>query len=114
MSRTFQAFCVATCAFALFSAPAFAANTTRHDTAVTVHYGDLDLSKASGAEVLIRRLDQAARQVCGADTYRGLVRREQRACRTQAVTQAVAEVNQPMVSTMLAEQRGARMIFAAR
>lgn len=115
MSRTFQALCVAACAFATLIAPASAAETTRSHAAVTVHYGDLNLASEAGAKVLIRRLDQAARQVCGGDAFaRGLARREQRTCRTEAVTQAVADVNQPMVTTMFAERQDGRFAVAQR
>ncbi len=114
MSRMFQALCVATCAFAMLTAPA-SAGTNRQHQAVAVHYGDLNLSSEAGAKVLIRRVDQAARQACGVETgSRGLVRREQRRCRAEAMSEAIAEVNQPVVTTMFAELRGARTVFAAR
>ena len=115
MSRTLQALCVATCAFAMLVAPASAAPTARDRTAVAVRYGDLNLDSEMGAKVLLRRLDQAARDVCGGDAYaRGLVRHAWRDCRTDAMTKAIAQVNHPTVTTMFAEQRNARTILASR
>jgi len=45
---------------ALTAAPAFAAP-------VSVQYSDLDLATATGQKTLDRRLDSAAREVCGYD-----------------------------------------------
>jgi UrcA family protein len=45
--------------------PASSQTTLNEPAKVVVRYGDLNLSSDAGAEVLLRRLEQAARQVCG-------------------------------------------------
>jgi len=82
---------------ALTAAPAFAA------TSVTVRTGGLDLSDGRDAEVMLRRLDAAAAEACGAD--RGSVREVQvavrkSACYTEALDTAVAQLNAPTVNAI--------------
>ena len=67
-------------------------------TAVAVHYGDLDLSRASGARTLYHRLQAAALEACGASEfsvapYRDAVRGS--ACYRQGLDQAVQATNLP-------------------
>ena len=69
-------------------------------TAVAVHYGDLDLSRASGARTLYHRLQAAALEACGASEfsvapYRDAVRGS--ACYRQGLDQAVQATNLPAV-----------------
>lgn len=81
---------VAAVAMAL-SAPAFAANDSV-DTAV-VQYSDLDLSSARGVDRLQRRINQAAKQVCGEVPARELaLRQEVIACQTNAIAKASAQL----------------------
>jgi UrcA family protein len=113
MIRTFQALSVAALAFAAVAAPATAAETQR--TAVEVHYADLNLNSEAGAATLIRRLDVAAKQVCGLDSrQRGFVRRQQRACHEQTLSKAIVGVDAPLVTQMFAGEQGRRQVFAAR
>jgi UrcA family protein len=66
-----------------------------------VRYGDLNLNTEAGAEVLYRRLRQAADQAC---TPFGIldagVRASWRACYDKAMDSAVASVNKPMVTAL--------------
>lgn len=60
---------------------AFAAPVVAQPTSVSVPYGDLDLTKADGREVLERRLTRAAHRVCGTYTARNLATiRQQKSC----------------------------------
>lgn len=113
MTRTFQTLSVAALVLAAVALPATAAETRR--AAVEVTYADLNLSSEEGAAALIRRLDQAAKQVCGVDyRQRGFLRRTQRACHDQTLTKAIANVDAPMVTQMYAGEQGRRQVFAAR
>lgn len=82
---------------ALTAAPALAG------TAVTVRTGGLDLSNTRDATVMLRRLDIAAAEACGAD--RGSVREVQTAirrsaCFTRTLDAAVAELKAPAVDAL--------------
>lgn len=58
-------------------AMALAAPVAAQTVSVEVPYGDLDLTKADGRDVLDRRLTRAARQVCGGRPIRdvGMIQR---------------------------------------
>lgn len=77
---------------------------------VVVSYADLDLTKDAGVVRLQRRLEAAARQVCGSADPRdmklaGLARQ----CIDEAVMRAVAEVGSPQLTALNANRvRGAR------
>jgi len=67
---------------------------------VTVSYRDLDLSTPHGAKVLYRRIQAAAREVCG---YRGADLLEQsvwKGCYRNAIADAVGKVNNPRVTAV--------------
>lgn len=69
--------------------------------AVVVSYADLDVSKAAGIEVLYGRIDQAARKVCAPLASREVRRMLLwRHCREQAVANAVASINRPMLTAL--------------
>ena len=61
----------------------------------TVRLADLDLSKAAGAETLYKRITAAARVVC-----RHTARMEMLTCRSHAVAEAVATIDNPLLSSM--------------
>ena len=61
----------------------------------TVRLADLDLSKAAGAETLYQRITAAARLVC-----RHTVRMDMLSCRARAVDEAVATIDNPLLSSM--------------
>jgi UrcA family protein len=87
-----------------------AQNADRVTSSVTVHYGDLDLNTASGADRLYLRLDRAAETVCGGDyeydpayiELWGTVRR----CEKNAIGRAVAQVDSPKLTTLFDDAFG--------
>jgi UrcA family protein len=71
-----------------------------------VVYADLDLTRASDAQVLLGRIKDAAYRVCGGDPrghvgydlMPGRVEFAFRVCRDEAVTRAVATIDMPQLS----------------
>jgi UrcA family protein len=63
----------------------------------TISYADLNLASETGRDTLARRIESAARQVCGSTSYRsaGGVRQAtvNRRCVDEAVAEALAAVN---------------------
>ena len=76
---------------------------------LAVSYADLNLNNDAGTAVLYMRLKQAARQVCGdwdtRDLSRGLAAT---ACINKALSQAVARVNSPMLTSLYEAKTGKR------
>ena len=65
----------------------------------TVSYADLDVNKAEGAQALYNRLNRAAKNVCAPLRDRDLKRiQEHRSCVSEAIANAVGEVNQPLLT----------------
>ena len=65
----------------------------------TVSYADLDVNKTEGAHALYNRLNRAAKNVCAPLRDRDLKRtQEHRSCVSEAVANAVAVVNQPLLT----------------
>lgn len=82
-----QSLALALSAAAALSVPAMAADDQPNRTSVRYH--DLDLSTEAGQKELDRRLDKAARQVCGmnaATTGSRVASRDARDCYRQART----------------------------
>lgn len=79
--------------------PVQAASITRH---ALVNYSDLNLSREAGARELIHRLEAVAWRACGgsaaSDDYRAWA--THRACMKNAVNDAVANVDQPLVNRL--------------
>ena len=75
----------------------------------TVHYGDLDLKTHQGADALYSRINLAATRVCE-DEPEPYVRlsREYKVCRHEAISGAVKEINNPLV-TQAYEQHAAKL-----
>lgn len=97
---------------AAFAAIAAAPLTATHaeDTGVTrsetVRYGDLDLSNQQGAVTLFRRLHNAATDVCSNQAEdRYSTAPDYKRCLENAVGDAVASVDQPVLTTY-AQARG--------
>lgn len=90
-------FVVASAAVLALAAPAFA--QSQPDQRV-VTYGELDLNSAAGADTLIRRIDQASEQVCGAHDGRTNTRQAMinRVCEVETAENGVADVNHPVVT----------------
>jgi UrcA family protein len=90
-------------AFALIAPAISHAAVDDSATAVKVSYQDLDLSRSSGATVMLQRLDQASLEACGASQfsvrdYRDAVQRTD--CYRDGVQQAVANLNAPAVTRL--------------
>jgi UrcA family protein len=83
------------------TAIASTAGTSRADApGIDVKYGDLDLTKASGAVTLYGRIYAAARQVCAPVEGRSLDESTAwKDCVTQAIARAVADVNKPTLTS---------------
>ena len=76
------------------------AGTVRELPSVVVKYGDLNLDSVDGVAALHSRLSQAAREVCSQLDSRVLGLREQyERCIAGAVTQSVARVDNPRLTS---------------
>ena len=75
-----------------------------------VRFGDLDITKPAGAQVLYRRIQAAAQQVCAAPMQTLETVQEERACIRAAVDGAVRQVN----SEQLTALRFGRPLLMAR
>lgn len=98
MSRTLHAALASAIALAL-AAPAFAQNETTQEQQRVVTYGDLDTNRAAGADALIRRIDNAAEQVCGSNDGRTNTRQAyiNRACEVETTENGVNDTGNPVV-----------------
>jgi UrcA family protein len=95
MPRSAHIALVSAAALAL-AAPAFAQSQPESRL---VTYGELNLDSAAGADALIRRIDNAAGQVCGRHEGRTNTRQAyiNRACQVESTENGVADVNHPVV-----------------
>ena len=89
-------------AVALSAGAAFADSRGSERAAVAVSYAELDLSKSAGAEVLYDRLQRAAAKVCGVNNrssslYYVATAAEKKACYQDALSQAVAQIDAPLL-----------------
>jgi UrcA family protein len=66
----------------------------------TVQYADLNLDRPQGATTLHKRLSRAAKSVCAPLRGRGDLERtrQHRGCISEALANAVAQVNQPLLT----------------
>ena len=73
----------------------------------TVRFAQLDLMQPAAAEQLYRKLRATAKQVCE-PVNGGLVRQkhEYHSCVTETLANAVAEVNQPLLTNMYDANNG--------
>jgi UrcA family protein len=89
---------------------------------ITVTYHDLDLRKEADAEVLLGRLERAAKTACGGNpkmnrAYEVIPRYTVevfRQCRLEAVTRAVTQINAPTLSHVFAATYGTGPVSAQR
>ena len=80
---------------------------------MTVGYSDLDLERAAGADVLIARIKQAARAVCGEPSDpRDLARKAhvRRTCVTVTVEDAIDRVGAPLGTARYERSKSAAML----
>jgi UrcA family protein len=94
-------------AAAAVSIAVFAANLTGAPSAhasepVLVHFGDLNVHSAAGAQVLLRRINWAATKACGTEPYIFDLGEQRRFhhCRIEAVDRAVRKVDSPMLDVV--------------
>jgi UrcA family protein len=74
--------------------------TLAADRSMTIHYSDVNLATISGAATLYRRIQGAARLVCG-ERGRSLVeQRDWQVCYHAAIDDAVATVNSPTLTAV--------------
>ena len=106
MFRTFLSVILAASIASIFPQSS-SAETVSKTVSVRVYYGDLNLAADAGAQTLLKRLNWAARQVCGGRMPPGSVKAfEQRsACIRDKVTAAVAELGSPSVTAQLTASR---------
>jgi UrcA family protein len=98
------AFAISSCVLAtvlVMPSVAFAEPPTK-----VVRFSDLNLNKREGVQVLYRRLQGAARDVCGPAESTGarIPSAEWRACLASAVKAAVQGVDQPLLTAYHVEQ----------
>ena len=95
MSRAIH-FAIVSAAALAFAAPAFAQSQPESRV---VTYGELNTNTAAGADTLIRRIDNAAEQVCGVNDGRTSTRQAQinRACEVESTDNGVHDTNNPVV-----------------
>jgi UrcA family protein len=79
---------------ALFGAASAQAGGFESPKQVVVHYGDIDMKQASGAQLLLARIDTAASQVCemSADTRDLAARQVFANCKSGAEDRALASL----------------------
>jgi UrcA family protein len=83
-----------------------ASSSNRHTSVKVVVYG-INLSRPDGAARVLRRLDRAATEACGADTsslreYRLVVARSD--CHAASLDRAVAQLDAPAVTALYNEE----------
>lgn len=70
--------------------------------AVTVRYGDLDLSTERGAQALLARITKAAKSVCPQAVDRDLgAFLASRRCEREAIARAVRQVDSPRLAALV-------------
>lgn len=101
MKRTATLIAAAAMIFSAFAAAPASAATSGVRTE-TVRYADLNLNSQAGAHAMLSRIDYAARRACFSMTGPMPLtsRAAIRACRTDAMANAVDTLNAPMVSAM--------------
>ena len=98
---------LATIIVVALGAPAIASADAKSDlkvVSVKVSYADLNLKKEAGAQVLYRRLQNAAKQACGVRSLsvEGSVSNivEARRCYREALSAAVEQIDNEMVTNI--------------
>jgi UrcA family protein len=75
-------------------------SSTPGERSVTVSYRDLDLSTPEGAKVLYKRIQAAAKEVCGRPETDLLEQAIWKSCYRHAVGDAVGKVNSPLLTAV--------------
>jgi UrcA family protein len=93
MSRTFKTAFVALIAAAALT-PAALAQTPTEPVSVRVAYGDLNMSSRAGGEILLHRIQSAAKKACAKEVEQSpLTPRAMTSCRQDTVAHAVRQLN---------------------
>ena len=107
MSFKINTLAALTLALAAFAQPASAAeNLDRAQRSVTISYADLNLASAAGGMELYKRINHAAETACGPMPagvvvyLYPLAQRHYKKCVHQAVDNAVAGLDNPMVTAL--------------
>ncbi|MBS0365108.1 MAG: UrcA family protein [Proteobacteria bacterium] len=79
---------------------AAAAHADNETLSVRVNYSDLNLSSSAGASKLYQRITAAAREVCPYDSRSMAQYEHAKACKRQAIDEAVAKVNSPLLTAV--------------
>lgn len=82
------------------------------DARLKVGYGDLNLSTINGATTLYQRIEGAARFVCGDPGHHLAEQTSWKTCYGTAVTRAVTEVNNPLLTSLYRKQYGGAPVTA--
>ncbi len=106
MSRKFASLFVAVAIAAASVGPAFAQEAYKSKAepgalSIRVAYTDLDLTRAEDVKRMSIRIDMALKAVCG--STRGsatAVRTMITKCRTKALTNAIADINEPLLTAL--------------
>jgi UrcA family protein len=119
MSGPLKVNCLIACAVASLVAGPLSAGayaiTSLEPPARVVHFGDLDLSRQSGAELLYGRIKSAARQVCEPLELGSLrLLHEEVDCREAAIGRAVGDVNSPALTSYFLAKNKTRGTAAER
>lgn len=92
-------------------ASAFAADAQSQSESVIVRYDDLNLANAAGIDKLYRRIQAAAKSVCGGSGTRSLqAKLAATHCREQAVSDAVKAVDNRILTAMHKEKASPRRL----
>jgi UrcA family protein len=111
--KTFITFASATVLSLAILSPSQAADDLPQSR--TVQFADLDLSKTEGAATLFSRIRGAAKAVCSRHESRELARRQRySACVELAVSNAVARVDEPVLTDYVASRSASGQKAAAK
>jgi UrcA family protein len=106
-TKTLRRHVLTTVAVALLGAT-FAAPASSAPPAITVKYGDLDLTRTAGRETLRARLDHAATALCGEVSNADIRGKQSTArCHASAIDGAIASMNNPAFAAWYAGRTGA-------
>ena len=94
----------------------FAGAAAAEPHSVKVAFRDLDISRPAGAQTLLTRIERAGRQVCGPPPSIRESREmaDFKRCRTEAVANAVRDVQSPMLTALYEGKVGAGSIETAQ
>lgn len=111
MLSTIAAVAAMGCAAGSHAAPAPRQVYGSEYVSVRVRLADLDLASPAGAEAGLRRIHNAAREVCGPDSDSEFfeMRRIHEACMDDVVSRAVDRLGNPVVSALNGGRRSAVM-----